>query len=144
MIDTSGQPVAALDVPARILVPAGHEGPAFVVYPNFDTIMRWNRSEYYAIAVGRLADRIAGAGKLHRPIPPSDVRLTLDVALQLQENLVLLGHDPGEPDGLVGPATRAALARFQAANGLLPDGHVDQAAIDAVSEMACRQRSDCP
>ena len=31
-----------------------------MVYNNFHTIMHWNRSTYFAIAVGALADAIAG------------------------------------------------------------------------------------
>ena len=32
----------------------------FVVYDNYRTILRWNRSDYFASAVGMLSDRIAG------------------------------------------------------------------------------------
>ncbi len=35
-------------------------GPAYVVYNNYRTILKWNRAHFFAIAVGRLADRIAG------------------------------------------------------------------------------------
>jgi len=53
------------DLPVRemagsIVLPDGEGGRAFLVYGNFETILRWNRSTYFGIAVGRLADRIAG------------------------------------------------------------------------------------
>src|SRR5690606_36012818 len=55
--DGSALPVVE-GMEASVLVPAGHRGPAFLVYHNFGVIMRWNRSEFYALAVGHLADRI--------------------------------------------------------------------------------------
>ncbi len=106
-----------------LLVPAGHEGPAFMVYQNFDVIMRWNRSENYAIAVGYLADRIAGAGKLKRQPPDDQSRLLVDRVKALQAKLNLLGFDAGAEDGLWGPATRQAVKSFQLAEGLIADGY---------------------
>ncbi len=43
---------------ASLVLPSG--GPALLVYANFRTIMRWNRSTYFAAAVGYLADSING------------------------------------------------------------------------------------
>ena len=48
------------DLDASVVLPAGLQGPAFLVYRNYRVIMRWNRSHYFALAVGRLADQIAG------------------------------------------------------------------------------------
>ncbi len=48
------------DLDASVILPAGAGGPAFLVYNNYRVIMRWNRSHYFAMAVGRLADQIAG------------------------------------------------------------------------------------
>ncbi len=125
LTDAFGRPLPDVDVQASLLVPAGHEGPAFLVYDNFDVIMRWNRSEYYALAVGHLADRIAGAGPLQNP-PPSDTpRLSRQIVLQLQERLIASGVDPGSPDGILGPATRKALREYQHQNGLVADGYPD-------------------
>lgn len=42
-----------------IVAPDGVTGPAYLVYNNFETIKRWNRSDYFAISVGLLADAIA-------------------------------------------------------------------------------------
>lgn len=49
-------------VRGRILMPEGRGGRAFLVYNNFRVILRWNRSNFFAVAVGTLADRIAEAG----------------------------------------------------------------------------------
>jgi len=139
--DAYGGDLPPLDIEAAVLVPAGHRGPAFLVYDNFDVIMRWNRSEYYAISVGRMADRIAGSVPLTReagtdsePIAREEVRL-------LQEELVMLGYDAGEADGIFGPATRRALSLFQGARGMIADGHLDQEALQAVRSAASGARS---
>lgn len=130
--DAFGGPLPALELPASILVPAGQDGPAFLVYENFDVIMRWNRSEFYAIAVGHLADRIAGAAPLQRQPDTDAPRVTVDAVRQLQADLALLGYEAGEPDGIPGPATRKALRRFQADRELVADGYVDPAVVAAV------------
>ncbi len=56
--DGSDLPVA--EIKASLLKPAGSGGPAFLVYNNYRAILKWNRSHYFAMAVGRLADRIIG------------------------------------------------------------------------------------
>lgn len=46
---------------ARIIAPDGLSGPTFIVYDNFVSIMRYNSSYKYALAVAGLADGIAAA-----------------------------------------------------------------------------------
>lgn len=120
--DVNSRPVADLDLPATLLLPAGHRGPTFLVYPNFGVILGWNRSEYYALAVGHLADRIAGAGPLHTPAPADASRLSRDQVMQLQATLNDRGFDSGAVDGILGPATRNAIQAYQLSQGLIPDG----------------------
>ncbi len=55
-----GSDLPSPDLPSRILLPAGPTGPAYVVYPNFDRILNWNRSNFFGIAVGTLSDAIGG------------------------------------------------------------------------------------
>ena len=43
-----------------IIFPGGEDGPAFLVYANFKTTLKWNRSTFFAMAVGHLADGIVG------------------------------------------------------------------------------------
>ncbi len=119
-----GRLVPDLDAPAALLLPAGRRGPAFLVYPNFKTIMRWNRSELFALAVGRLADRIAGAGPLHSA-PPDEPGVARADIEKLQRKLNALGLESGEPDGIAGAATRRAVREWQHAHGLAADGYVD-------------------
>ena len=42
------------------IVKPGDDAPAYVVYDNFRVILKWNRSTYFGLAVGILADRIGG------------------------------------------------------------------------------------
>lgn len=117
-----GSPLPKADMQAALLVPAGHEGPAFLVYHNFNVMMGWNRSEFYGLAVGHLADRIAGTGGLLQPPPEDAPRLRREQIITLQTALNSRGFDTGEPDGILGPATRRALSQFQHAKGMVADG----------------------
>ncbi len=134
--DAFGHPLATVPVDAALRLPAGHRGPAFLTYDNFDVIMGWNRSVYYALAVGHLADRIAGAGRLQTAPPEDDLRFSNDDLMALQTQLKDLGYDPGEPDGRLGPATRGAVSLFQSDNGLIPDGHLDPVVVEKIRNLA--------
>lgn len=127
----TGEPLPAVDIPARLLLPAGVEGPAFLVYPNFDVIMRWNPSRLYALSVGLLADRLAGAEALRNP-PPAQPAMPIATVRALQRRLNALGHDAGPADGRVGPQTRAALRTYQKATGLIADGYPDTETLRAL------------
>ncbi len=115
-------PLPQANMNASLLVPSGHECPAFLVYDNFNVIMRWNRSEFYAIAVGQLADQIAGGGKLLQPPPVDAPRLHRDQVIALQQQLNNKGFNLGTPDGILGPATRLAIGEFQHQQGMIADG----------------------
>ena len=125
-----GRPLPRADIDARLLLPAGAAGPAFLAYPNFDVIMRWNRSTLYALAIGHLSDRINGAPPLSVAPTGDDRRLRVSDIATLQRLLAQRGFDPGPVDGKAGPATRSALRRFQASVGLPSDGHPTPALLD--------------
>lgn len=128
--DAFGNPLPDDDVKAHVVVPAGHRGPAFLAYHNFNVIMGWNRSEFYAIAVGHLADRIAGAAELQTP-PPEDLpALSRDQVMAMQQVLNDQGFDAGKPDGILGPATRSAIRSYQASKNLVADGYPGQTLLD--------------
>ena len=46
------------DMRGSIVTPDGAGGRAFLVYENFHVILKWNRSHYFGVAVGMLADRL--------------------------------------------------------------------------------------
>jgi membrane-bound lytic murein transglycosylase B len=108
---------------AQLLAPAGAQGPIFLLFPNHFVIRKYNNSVAYALAVGLLADRIAGGGPLVRPWPP-ETPLSLADRMTAQRALGALGFNPGTPDGVVGMGTRTALRAWQKARGLTADGYL--------------------
>ncbi len=102
--------------------PAGANGPSFLVIRNFRVIKRYNNSNAYALAVGHLADRLAGGGAFVTDWPPHEKPLTLSERKRLQVRLAALGYYDGEIDGDIGSGSRDAIRRYQAHAGLRPDG----------------------
>ncbi|MEG3765840.1 lytic murein transglycosylase [Alteromonas sp. 14N.309.X.WAT.G.H12] len=129
-----GTPLGNADELGYIVVPAGHTGPAFIAYPNFRTIMRWNNSEFYAIAVGKLADQIAGEAGLVKALPDLPAYNRSDI-IALQSALNELGHNVGTPDGIIGPATRAGIREYQIANNMIADGFPGLATMTKIGVM---------
>jgi membrane-bound lytic murein transglycosylase B len=115
---------------AYLLVPAGAQGPGFLMLQNFRVIMKYNPSEAYAMAIGHLADRLRGGAPFVQPWPRQERVLTREERYELQQLLSRRGFDAGEPDGRLGGRTREALRRFQAVNGLVPDGFASAAILD--------------
>jgi membrane-bound lytic murein transglycosylase B len=54
-----GGPLPEAAVDAGLIVTDEGAGPAFLVYPNFDVLMTWNRSTFFALSVGLLSDTIS-------------------------------------------------------------------------------------
>jgi len=105
-----------------ILLPAGARGPAFLVGPNYRAVLRYNNATSYALAVGLLAQRLEGGPGVIAAWPRDLQPLTRSQVTALQTALNAQGFDSGAPDGLMGPATRAAVRRFQLSVNLAPDG----------------------
>jgi lytic murein transglycosylase len=115
--------------PASILVPSGASGPAFMVFRNFSVILRYNNAESYALGIGHLSDRIAGAGPLAARFPPDRYGLTIDDRKALQRGLTRAGFDAGTADGVLGPQTRGAIEAWQRANGRPVTGEPSRALL---------------
>ena len=131
----NGQDLPRVDgMEGSILLPAGHAGPAFLVYDNFRTIMVWNRSILYALTVGHLADRLAGLGPLAAKQPANDAPLHREDIQMLQQELLDRGFNPGEPDGILGSRTRSALKAYQRQQGLPADGYPTAGLIEELSK----------
>ncbi len=126
-----GGALPAAEITASLILPDGIKGPAFLVYDNYRVILKFNRSVFYAVTIGHLADRLAGAGTLAAPRVIFDPLRRDDIAT-LQMKLAALGFFKGTPDGVLGPATRQAVRLFQKTTGLPPDGYVDAKLISAV------------
>lgn len=131
LTQTNGNPLSTPDMQAALYLPSGHTGPAFLGYDNFDVIMKWNRSTFYAIAVGHLADRINGAAGL-KVKPPKMPNLSRAKVKALQSQLNTLGFDVGKPDGILGSKSLKGLQAFQKDNGLVADGYPSEATFKAL------------
>ncbi len=117
-----GQPLPEL-ADATILLPAGARGPAFLVGSNFRAILRYNNSTSYALAVGLLAQRLAGGPDVQSPWPRDLAALSRSQMVELQTALNARGFASGAPDGVMGPATRDGVRRYQRSVGLPADGY---------------------
>src|SRR5690606_28998252 len=88
---------------AGLLLPAGPNGPGFLVFRNFDAISSSNQAASSAPAISPLADRMAGYPPLRTPWPTDDPGLSRAERLQLQKLLIAQGYNIGEADGKIGP-----------------------------------------
>ena len=119
--------IDALPLPAQdnaaILLPQGWQGPAFMVFTNFDVIMDWNRSVNYALSVAHLANQFVADKPIIVGAEVENVTLTFNQMWALQGKLNALGFNCGAPDGFPGLATQAAVRQYQAAEKLPQDGY---------------------
>ncbi len=122
VLDTGGSAVPDHGA-ASILLPAGAEGTAFMIFDNFEVLESYNTADAYVIAVGHLADRIGGAGPLVGDWPLQDRALTYDERIELQERLTAQGFDTQKIDARIGPLTINAVRGWQVSKGLVPDGY---------------------
>ncbi len=112
--------------PAGSVIQPQAGGPKFSVTSNFRVIKRYNNSDSYAIGVGHLSDRIAGAGPLRGSFPPDKNGLTKDDRQRLQQRLTAKGFDTGGADGVIGPKSEAAISAYQSSIGIPATGTPSQ------------------
>ena len=109
---------------SRLVLPAGARGPAFLVFPNFDAILKYNNSTAYGLAVGLLSNRLGGGNvSVSASWPRDDRALTLSERKTLQQALKDKGFDPGPVDGIIGAGTKRALRDWQRSQDLPADGY---------------------
>ncbi len=110
------------DILAELLMPEGVNGPAFLTYKNFDVIKRWNRSDFYALAIVVLADNIIDRDTLN--IAALDIKPNLknEDVKAVQQALKNKNMYDGKTDGRMGSGTKKALKAYQKANHLPADG----------------------
>ncbi|WP_254276786.1 lytic murein transglycosylase [Halomonas sp. 3H] len=107
---------------ASVIAPAGARGPAFLVGPNYRAILRYNNATSYALAVGTLANEIAGREGIVQGWPRDEQPLMRSQVREMQQALNARGFDVGTPDGILGPNTRRGLRAYQESIGVTPDG----------------------
>lgn len=117
---------------AGIIIPAGIEGPAFIVTRNFDAVYSYNASESYGLAIALLGDRLKGLPGIKAAWPTDDPPLSRAERRELQKLLTARGFDVGEPDGMVGAKTRDAIKEIEKAIGLPPRGRPGAKVLDAL------------
>lgn len=108
---------------ASILLPAGGNGAAFMIFKNFSVIERYNTADAYVIGVGHLSDRIKGGPPIQSDWPRGDRALTFAERKEMQKRLTAKGFDTDGIDGRIGPKTISAVRAYQMASGMTPDGY---------------------
>jgi membrane-bound lytic murein transglycosylase B len=107
----------------QLVLPAGAQGPAFLVTANFWALLSYNPALVYALAIGHLGDRIASGVPITAPWPVDDVSLGRPEREELQGRLARRGLATGGIDGILGDQSRAAIRTYQRSRQLPEDGH---------------------
>ena len=112
-----GRPLSG-DYNAGLLLPAGANGPAFLVTRNFDALYSYNAAESYGLAIAILSERLRGNPGIRTAWPTDDPPLSRAERRELQRLLAARGYDVGEPDGKIGQKTRDAVKEIEKAMGM--------------------------
>ena len=107
------------NLPASLILPQGHKGPAFLAYPNFNVYFEWNQSFTYVLTAAYFATRLGGAPAYDAGNP--DTGLNGQQMKTLQRKLEARGYDVGKVDGILGARTRKAVQTEQRRLGLPAD-----------------------
>lgn len=118
------------DWQARLLVPAGVNGPKFLVGANYNAIRHYNASDSYALSVAILSDEVKGLNALQLIWPFEDLPLGRTDATEMQNILIRMGLLDGPADGAAGAKTKAALQKFQKSRNLIADGYPNKKALN--------------
>ena len=108
---------------ARLFLPAGVLGPAFLAFPNYLAFEGYNPSLAYAVGVGLLAKYAQGETPYLRPWP-HEAPLSREARMAAQAGLAKLGFYDGRIDGDMGRKSRQALRNWQLSAGRPRDGHL--------------------
>ncbi len=127
-----GTPFEGLEDKAELLMIAGDNGPGFLMLRNFFVLKRYNNSDFYALAVGLLADQLAGRKKMAQAWPRPEGSLSVDEKFELQELLKRKGFYVGGVDGQIGDNSRKAIRAFQQRHGLQVDGQISRELLEVV------------
>ncbi len=123
---------------AGLMMPAGANGPAFLVFKNFDAIYAYNAAESYALAIAHLSDRLQGKGTIQTAWPTDDAGTSRAERREIQNYLLKKGYLIGDADGLIGDKTRQAIQQEQNKLGLNPTGRAGQQILKAFRNEAAK------
>jgi membrane-bound lytic murein transglycosylase B len=111
---------------ASILLPAGAQGAAFMIFDNFAVLERYNKADAYVIGVGHLSDRLKGGVEIQAAWPRGYAPLSFKEKEQMQRILKRKGFLDDKVDGIIGPNTINAIRAYQTSVGVTPDGYPSQ------------------
>jgi membrane-bound lytic murein transglycosylase B len=117
---------------ASLKLMGGSNGPAFLMMKNFYTIKKYNAADSYALAVGLLADEIAGYGGMQQSWPRPHGTLDIKEKFELQSRMKELGYYDGEVDGNFGSGSKAAISAIQKRLGMDQNGEPSQTLLRAL------------
>ncbi len=117
---------------AGLLMPAGRNGPAFLVFKNYDAAYSYNGADSYALAISLLSDRLRGRPGVQGEWPTDDLPLSREQRRELQRLLIQRGYNVGEPDGAVGALTRAAIKEIEGKIGMPQTGRPGEKVLRAL------------
>lgn len=119
---------------AGLFMPAGLNGPVFLVFKNFDVIYSYNAAESYALAIAHLSDRLKNDKPFVTPWPTDNLGLSRIERRTLQTLLLQRGYDIGDIDGIIGKNTRKAIKAEQTRLGMKADGRASHNILNALQE----------
>ena len=125
--------------PAGLITPAGTNGPAFLVFKNFDAIYSYNAAESYGLAIAHLSDRLRGGTPFLTAWPTDDAGTSRAERREIQQFLIQRGYDIGAVDGLIGDKSRQAIQKEQSRLGLNPTGRAGQQILRAFRQEQAKQ-----
>ena len=117
---------------ASILLPGGADGPAFMIFHNFEVIERYNKADAYVIGVGHLSDRLRGGPAIQTTWPRQHRAISSAQRKEIQSRLQRRGFAVEKIDGIIGPNTINAIREFQKSAGLGADGFPTQDLLKAL------------
>lgn len=118
--------------PASLILPDSPRGPAFLIFRNFTSLLRYNNSEFYVIGIGHLSDRLRGGGPIRGNFQPDRFGLRLGERQEIQRLLTRAGFDTQGADGVIGPNSEAAIRAWQQARSLPVTGQPSRAMLDTL------------
>lgn len=130
----SGKPFPVHEMAGEgyLMLPAGRNGPAFLVTPNFYRLKDYNESDLYALFIGHAGDRIMyGDAPFVTPWGKVEGFSRTQVAA-MQRSLEQEGHDVGGADGLVGFKTRRSIGLWQERAGITQTCYPDSGLVQQI------------
>ena len=132
------------DARAALLMPAGPDGPLWLVTTNYRAVWRYNRADAYALAIGLLSDALRGAPPRSLPWPTDDLGVSRAELREMQVLLAARGHCEVQPDGAEGPRTAAAIRQEEERHRMPGTGHAGQHILRALRADARSGQAEVP